>query len=430
MDTHEVDVTPPRITATGSRQPVWVRLPDEPPFGGADDETIEIFIPPVVPSTPPMPAAPPAPSRRRGGWLQTLGAAVLGAGLALAGFLALDDDPAPAPAEVPAAAPVVVDPEPSEPRVVDTAPIPQPVAPATNAVAIGEAVIPSIVTVQVGNGGGLSGSGSGVIIDAGGLIVTNDHVIAAGTQYEVVLSDGRTAYEATLVGTDPLTDLAVLKIEAEGLTPIRFGDTSELRVGDSAVAVGSPLGLEGGPSLTVGVLSAFGRQVQVSNDDVLYGMLQTDAPITQGSSGGALVDGRGRLIGITTAVGVSDVGVEGIGFATPIELVERVIDELIATGEIHHAFLGIFGGTSFADAADGASVAVGVQVSSVEPGTGAEAGGLEAGDLITSIDGLPVTTMDDLVVALRYMTAGDAITLTVSGETGARTLDITLGERP
>ncbi|NIR40838.1 MAG: PDZ domain-containing protein [Actinobacteria bacterium] len=284
--------------------------------------------------------------------------------------------------------------------------------------------------MQVGNGGGLSGSGSGVIIDAGGLIVTNDHVIAAGTQYEVVLSDGRTAYEATLVGTDPLTDLAVLKIEAEGLTPIRFGDTSELRVGDSAVAVGSPLGLEGGPSLTVGVLSAFGRQVQVSNDDVLYGMLQTDAPITQGSSGGALVDGRGRLIGITTAVGVSEVGVEGIGFATPIELVERVIDELIATGEIHHAFLGIFGGTSFADAADGASVAVGVQVSSVEPGTGAEAGGLEAGDLITSIDGLPVTTMDDLVVALRYMTAGDAITLTVSGETGARTLDITLGERP
>ena len=106
---------------------------------------------------------------------------------------------------------------------------------------------------------------------------------------------------------------------------------------------------------------------------------------TQGSSGGALVDSRGRLIGITTAVGVSDVGVEGIGFATPIELVERVIDELIATGEIHHAFLGIFGATSFADTAEGASVAVGVEVSTVEPDTGADAGGLLAGDLITAI---------------------------------------------
>ncbi len=430
MDTHEVDVTPPRITATGSRQPVWVRLPDTPPFGGADDETIEIFVPPAVPPAPAMPAAPPAPSRRRGGWLQTITAALLGAGLALVGFLVLDDDPPAAPAEVPAAAPAVVEPESPEPRVVETAPIPLPDVAVPDAVAIGEAVIPSIVTVQVGNGGGISGSGSGVIIDAGGLIVTNDHVIAAGTQYEVVLSDGRTAYSATLVGTDPLTDLAVLEIEADGLKPIVFGETSALRVGDSAVAVGSPLGLEGGPSLTVGVLSAFGRQVQVSNDDVLYGMLQTDAPITQGSSGGALVDARGRLIGITTAVGVSDVGVEGIGFATPIELVERVIDELISTGEIHHAFLGIFGGTSFADAADGASVAVGVQVSSVEPDTGAEAGGLQAGDLITALDGLPVTTMDDLVVALRYMMAGDDITLTVTGESGARTLDITLGERP
>ena len=305
---------------------------------------------------------------------------------------------------------------------------------APDAVAIGDAVIPSIVTVQVGSEGtsgiALSGSGSGVILDDQGHVITNDHVVSAGSSFQVVLSDGRTTYDATLIGTDPLTDLAVLKIEASGLRPITFGETTSLRVGDAAVAVGSPLGLEGGPSLTVGVLSAFGRQVQVSAEDILYGMLQTDAPITQGSSGGALVDTRGRLIGITTAVGVSSVGVEGIGFATPVELVERVTSEIIATGSVNHAFLGILGATSFSTATDGASVAVGVEVDSIEPGSGAADAGLTAGSLITAVDGEPVTTMDDLIVALRYHAAGDDITITVSSAGNDTTLPVTLGVRP
>lgn len=409
-----------RLGATGSREPVWRRLPDEPPLDhdAATRDTLERgWVAPI-----PVAPAPLPPARRRSGFWQTLLAAVLGAGLALAGFLILDDDPAAVdPADALVAGSEVVEPVADEPEPAGS------LLGLANfdAAAIGDAVIPSIVTVQVGNG-----SGSGVIMSADGLIITNDHVVAAGSSYQVILSDGRTAYAARLVGTDPLTDLAVLEIDAEGLTPIQFGDTTTLRVGEGAIAVGSPLGLDGGPSLTVGVVSAFGRQVQVSADDILYGMLQTDAPITQGSSGGALVDAQGRLIGITTAVGVSDVGLEGIGFATPVELVQRVVDDLVADGSIDHAFLGIFGATSFADAADGSSIAVGVEVSSVEADTGAAEGGLLAGDLITAVNGEPVTTMDDLIVALRYQRAGDGITVTVSDDTGPRDLSITLGARP
>jgi S1-C subfamily serine protease len=209
------------------------------------------------------------------------------------------------------------------------------------------------------------------------------------------------------------------------LDPIELGAASALSVGDTAVAVGSPLGLEGGPSLTVGVISAFGRQVQTGPSTVLYGMLQTDAPITSGSSGGALVDGAGRLIGITTAVGVSDVGIEGIGFATPVEIVGRVVDELITDGSVEHAFLGITGTTAFEDAVDGARVASGVEVGSVEPASAAASADLAPGDVITSIDGRPIETMDELIVALRVRYPGDQVELTVNDAT----VVVTLGGR-
>jgi putative serine protease PepD len=371
--------------------------------------------------------------RRSRGWFQTILAGVIGAVLAVTAVQVIDDDPATTAADLdPTATPVAASDseEPTQPPA--TFGIGS--AAAGDAVAIGAAVIPSIVTVQVGSqsGGGIvgTGSGSGVIVDAEGYIVTNEHVVSVGSAFEVVLSDGRTTYEATLVGADPLTDLAVLKIDAAGLTPIAIGDTSVLQVGDPTVAVGSPLGLQGGPSLTVGVVSAFDRIVEAGGSDPLYGMLQTDAPITQGSSGGALVDGLGRLIGITTAVGVSEVGVEGIGFATPVELMTRVTDELIATGTVSHAFLGIFGGTIFSTAADGARIASGVEVSSVEPDSAAIAAGLSTGDIITAVDGEPVTTMEDLIMTLRYMAGGDAVTLTIDAPSGPTDRDVVLGTRP
>ena len=233
-------------------------------------------------------------------------AATLGAAVALAGsaglgvWLAAEE---PIPVAVPAA------PIDALPTMVD---IDDEYSPA----AVGEAVVPAVVTVQIGaqtpTGVIPQGSGSGVIIDTAGFIVTNDHVAGDAGSLRVVLSDGR-VYEATLVGTDPVTDLAVLRIEADNLTAVRFGSTEEMQVGDTTVAIGNPLGLDGGPSLTVGVLSAFGREVRTSATSTLYGMIQTDAPITQGSSGGALVDGadassgsRPRLVSARSESKVSD----------------------------------------------------------------------------------------------------------------------------
>jgi len=277
-------------------------------------------------------------------------------------------------------------------------------SPNLDAVAIGDAVIPSIVTVEIGSNANGSfakiGSGSGVVYDTAGHIVTNDHVAGAASAARVVLSDGR-IYDADLVGTDPLTDLAVLHISATGLQPITIGSTAGLDVGSPAIAVGSPLGLDGGPSLSVGVISALGRQVQTDAETILYGMLQTDAPITSGSSGGSLVDEGGALIGITTAVGVSNIGVEGIGFATPVEVVQRVADEIIATGSATHALIGITGTTAYEPTDDGGVMPIGVTVMSVLSDSPAAAAGLVEGDVITGIEGVPVATMDALITELR-----------------------------
>jgi S1-C subfamily serine protease len=297
--------------------------------------------------------------------------------------------------------------------------------------AVGEKVVPSVVTVQI-SGTTMSGqetevgSGSGVIYDTQGHILTNNHVAEAGSSYEVVLSDGR-IYPAEVVGTDPTTDLAVLKVTAENLQPIGIGSTKNLTVGDPAVAVGSPLGLQGGPSLTVGVLSAFGRTVQTDSSTTLFGMLQTDAPITQGSSGGALVDENGNLIGITTAIGVSSVGVEGIGFATPVEIVTRVADEIIATGSASSPYLGVEISPAMQDTADGGSAPVGLKLQTVVAGSAADTAGLQVGDIVTAINGTPVNTNSDLIGELRRYSSGAEIQLTLND---GRTVNVTLGERP
>src|SRR5665811_937339 len=219
--------------------------------------------------------------------------------------------------------------------------------------AVAVKVFPSVVTVEVGNLEDgtltLTGSGSGVILNDG-YVITSHHVVQDTTVSRIVLQDGR-IYEAELVGSDAYTDLAVLKVVADGLTPIDFGSTEGLKIGQTAIAVGNPLGQVGGASETVGIISALSRMVQFGNDSSLYGMLQTDAPITSGSSGGALVDAEGNLIGITSAIGVGRGGAEGIGYAIPIELVERVTSEIIERGTVHHTFVGIYG-SDFVKTAD------------------------------------------------------------------------------
>ncbi len=415
-------------------------LGTDPAIPGTEAE-FDSAAPIPVPQSPPESLETPAEkprdgSRGQGDWKWFVAAALVAAAFTAGAFVAASDNAGTDP--VPNAAPVAVTTPPTTTRA-PVVPIPEPVVEPTpidtntlllDASLVGDTVIPSVVTVEItgtvlGETGRI-GSGSGVVFDDEGHIITNDHVVAAGDSYQVVLADGR-VYPAELIGTDPTTDLAVLSVGAQDLRPIEIGSSDQLAVGDPAVAVGSPLGLQGTPSLTVGVISAFGREVQTDATTRLYGMLQTDAPITQGSSGGALVDGAGRLVGITTAVGVSEVGIEGIGFATPIEVVTRVVDELITNGEAINPFLGIYGGTFFADTDDGGSAPVGVEIESIEADTAAEAAGLNPGDVIAAVDGTPIKTMEELVSLLRRYGAGSAIELTLENGT---TVPVILGERP
>lgn len=346
------------------------------------------------------------------------GSAIIGAVTAVGLLLAIDDDPAAIPDTII---------ERVETQIVSAE------APATPAAAVALKVLPSIVTVEVGVVDGAdflpTGSGSGVVIDAGGTLVTNEHVVGRGGAVRVVFADGR-SYDAELVGTDPLTDLAVISIDAIGLTAVELGATVDMAIGDTAIAVGSPLGLAGGPSVTLGVLSAFDRRLQVAADTELFGLLQTDAPITRGSSGGALVDAEGRLIGITSAIGVSDVGAEGLGFAIPVEMMTRITQDILEFGEARHAFLGITGATHFEAEADGAIAPAGVAIASIVDGTAADSAGLEVGDIIESIDGVAVSTMDGLVIRLRFYRVGDVASLQISRDGEGMLIQMELLERP
>lgn len=380
-----------------------------------EPERLPIFWPePVVELRPREPSPPPEPPPDASTWLVPMLAGLLGAAVAISVVLVTG---------------IGRPDEPTTERVTEVVrteiAIPEEFTTNTLAGAVARRVVPSVVTVEVFTGPTLTGSGSGVIIDsANGYIATNEHVVKSNTSVGIVLADGR-RYEGAVLGVDKLTDLAVVEIDAEALIAVERGTTDELEVGDTAIAIGNPLGLLGGPTVTVGVLSAFDRLVEGdTSDEPLYGMVQTDAPFTRGSSGGALVDSQGRLIGITTAVGVSDLGPEGLGFATPVEVMTRVTNEIIATGASGHGFLGILGSTQLARQADGGQAPVGVLVSQLLDGSSAGASGIEAGDIIVTVAGRPVTTMEGLVSALRRYSPGDRVALEV--QRGEEPLQVTL----
>lgn len=376
--------------------------------------------PPTVPFEPAETAADKRAERRTDRWtlvLSLLGGVLLGTGVTLGvlGALGLLDDDR------------VV----SVPRTtvegVPTTTVPPAIPPGASASVtdVAAAAIPSIVAVNVTTGG-IGGGGSGVVYSEDGHILTNHHVIESATDVEVIFSDG-VIYPAEIVGSDPLTDIAVISAERPDVTPIRLGTEADLVIGERTVAVGNPLGLLGGPSVTSGILSASGRSLVVQGNTVLYGLLQTDAPITRGSSGGALLDEEAKLIGITTAIGVSDVGAEGLGFAVPVDLAVSVADDLIADGEVRHALLGITGETVTEDR-NGASVPLGVGVESLSPASAyGEAGG-ERGDVIVSIDGEPVTSIQNLIARLRMRRAGDEISVTALRDDEQLTFRVELGE--
>jgi putative serine protease PepD len=374
-----------------------------------------------------QPATPTAPTRAATFGV-ALVASMLGALLLLGGLWAFGvfDDPVnpaiPATTAAPSAAPVAT--QPPVGLIEPTG--------GYDPVQVGNRVVPSVVAIEVGDevDGEFSrvASGSGVIIDSSGLIVTNNHVVEGSTAVQVTLFDGR-IFDATVEGTDPITDLALLKIEATGLTPIAIGNTDQLSIGSGAIAIGSPLALVGGPSLSVGVISAFDREVNTQSNR-LFGMLQTDAAINPGSSGGALVNDRGELIGIVTAVAVSDRGPEGIGFATPVEVMTRIIDELRATGTVRHAFLGIIGATYVADLEDGSMRPSGAEIVDFAPDSAAQDAGLQIGDTIVAVDGVEYRTMDSLIIALRFYSVGDTIQVEVIRNGEEVTVPVILGERP
>ena len=313
----------------------------------------------------------------------------------------------------------------------------------TEIVSIAELATKTIVQVQVGNmsedGEFLpNGGGSGVVISADGLIMTNHHVIDNSTQVRVVFEDGR-MYESEIIGSDRLTDIGLLKISASNLVPISIGNSEALKVGDLAVAIGHPLTLGAAPTVTTGVVSALERRLDVGGETMnsgvtLFGLIQTDAPITRGSSGGALINSNGELIGITTAIATADVGAEGLGFAVPVNLALGIADDLLKEGRILHAFLGILGAQHFDTAEDGARVFSGVIIQELYgPGNEVFAigkAGALAGDIIKKINGVNVKTLDGLITVLRQKRAGDTVEIEILRNSQTITLVFELDLRP
>jgi S1-C subfamily serine protease len=272
-------------------------------------------------------------------------------------------------------------------------------------------------------------SGSAVFFRSDGHLLTNAHVIDGATSILVTLSSGR-QLTGKVVGSDPDTDVAVVKVDGGPFPTAEVGTAADLKVGQTAVAMGSPLALAGGPSVTVGVISALHRTVRTPQGNTLFDMIQTDAPISPGSSGGALLDGGGRVIGITTAIAVSDVGPEGLGFATPIDVARSIADELMTTGRATHAWIGIEGNDLDGATALDLDLDGGAMVNSVKDATPAQAAGLAARDVIVAIDGKPVQSMGALVAALRLHHPGDVVTIDVVRDRQRSTRTVTLAERP
>jgi len=333
--------------------------------------------------------------------------------------------------------------------------------------------MPSVVTINATSGTS-GGTGSGVVLTADGYILTNTHVVtldgaSADATLDVTASDGK-VYKATIVGTDPISDLAVVKLtDASGLTPISWADSSKLNVGDTTIAIGAPLGLSG--TVTDGIVSALNRSISIASSaapttpdatapstdnpyfwnfdlpkkdgsaqsttpsatsSISLSVIQTDAAINPGNSGGALLNSKGELIGINVAIanagGSSSSGTAagsiGVGFSIPANLAKRVSDELIANGKATHGLLG----ASITSATSDTSSTVGALVSEVTSGGAAEKAGLKKGDVVTKFNGVPITDAKDLTAQVRVLAAGATTDLVYARDGKLYTVSVTVGE--
>ena len=277
--------------------------------------------------------------------------------------------------------------------------------------------------VQVRTG---SGSGTGFVIQGDGTIVTNEHVVNSASQVEIRFNDSNRPVRATVLGTDPSSDLAVLRVDpasAPRLYPLGLADSNRVRVGDLAVAIGYPLGLD--KTATAGIVSGVGREIQAPNGFSIDKVIQTDAPINPGNSGGPLLDARGRVIGVNSQIATAGGGGGnvGIGFAIPSNTVRNVVPKLKRGEHIKHPYLGVSTGPSIGG--------LGAAVQDVTPGSPAEHAGLRPGqDVIVSVAGQRVTGPDDIVQALDGHQPGDRVPIVVVRNGARRTLTVRLGDRP
>jgi S1-C subfamily serine protease len=297
--------------------------------------------------------------------------------------------------------------------------------------------------------GGGTATGSGFLIDTEGHIVTNNHVVEEADKVEVKLGSSDATYEAEVVGADPATDVALLKVNAPAasLHPLALGDSSKARVGDPVVAIGNPFGLD--RTVTAGIVSALQRQIQAPNGFSISHVIQTDAAINPGNSGGPLIDSSGRVIGINSQIqtGGSGNGNVGIGFAVPIDTAREVVKQIEEHGEVKHAYLGISGGSITPDFAQALKLPVeeGVLVNEVVKGGPADKAGIKGGDtsatiegasvrlggdIITKVDGKKVTGMEEVINAVNSASPGDRMTLTVLRGKSTKDITVTLGVRP
>ena len=324
----------------------------------------------------------------------------------------------------------------------------QPAVDEQSAITIAAATVsPAIVTITESGASGspndpfgqvpTTGIGSGVIFDSNGWIVTNKHVVSGSTQLEVALQDGR-QFSGTIYGIDTLTDLAIVKVEATGLPTAPIGNSSTAKVGQLAIAIGSPLGTYTN-SVTAGIISAFGRTIQVQDGTQINNLIQTDAAINPGNSGGALLDANGDVVGINTAVAQT---AEGIGFAIPINIAKPIMEQALAGQKLARPWIGIryqaltlqiadqeklpvSTGAWLAPASAGSTTSP-----AVVPDSPAAKAGLKEGDIITAVDGIPITAVTPLDDVLTQYTPGSTVALDVLRDGKTITLTVTLGTRP
>lgn len=301
---------------------------------------------------------------------------------------------------------------------------------------IAQRVLPSVVSISARSSNG-GGTGTGFVIDSNGYILTNNHVISDaavdGGEIEVQLNDG-TTLQASIVGRDSSYDLAVLKVSRAGLTALTFGNSDQVAVGDSVIAIGSPLGLSG--TVTLGIVSAKDRAVtagESQGDSSFINAIQTDAAINPGNSGGPLVNSAGAVIGVNSAIATlgssvlsSQTGSIGLGFAIPINQARKTAEQLIKNGKATYPVIGVSVDMQYAG--DGAKIAD--TSNAILPGGPASKAGLRAGDLITTFDGRTITTPEELIVAIRSKNVGDRVEIEYirSGKTFTTSLTLTAGK--